>query len=222
MKPDFDFINKYRVYISIFIVIILIVAVWSFMLSRKEDEVSKNIYFVYYDTSDFITVLDDTITFQEGEVYEGNYEFESTVCYVHIAFLYSEDRYIGGNDEIEYTIIPPSEVENLSEDFLTQHYSANSFAANHGTEVNTLNLHEYSIIRASSNESAVNFYLENTNLTIGSGKWSLQIEYIGDGSLNLDNGGEIQVRFEYQKAQNWRAEKIEDIDLEDFDYHEAP
>ena len=221
-KIDFNLIKKHRLIISLFIIVIIIIAIWGFSMNNEENTNSKHLYFIYYDHSDFITALDDTITFQEGEVFEESYMFEAPVSFVHIILTYSEDRYLGGNDEIEYTITPPPDVENLSQDFLTSHYNSNSFSSLNGAEINGDNFREYYGIIATTNESAIEYYLDNTNLTIGSGKWGLKIEYIGDGPLNLDTGGEIHITFQYRQACNWRAEVIENGDFNNPDYHEAP
>ena len=195
--------------LAIVLSLLLILVVFSSgcISGEKKKQPSKTLYCIVWDEQKGLVVFDKTISLREGETFTESFSLESTVQSVMIEMSYNEDRLFSGNDEIDITISPPEEVTTLCQEFSHHHMESANWGKSAGERL--FDYYEYSYINATSKENALNYFYDQVDISYGDGEWKLQIEYIGDGSLNLDDGGEISVRFQYVRISNFRAEVFE-------------
>ena len=195
------------------IVIIIIVSsysIWAFLNSSQQNKENKRWYLIIYDGSDK-AFFERTIKLKEGETYEQEFELKPMILEIGVSVYYEEDRPYS-NDAFEIRLIPPDGYENLSGDDLYYLYCQDTYIREERYFEIMSVLQPFKVYASSEKEALDKFY-KTYDVDYGSGTWKLVVNYIGDGPLNLDRGGEIYIRLTCERIYNFRAIEYKEIKL---------
>ena len=150
-------------------------------------------YNVYFGVSPYEIIYDEPFDVNEGETLDINVIIEQQNLYVLFVRIYAYDggwRWDQSQDEFSFLIIPPTGVECEFDPF-------NEFREVTDTIV-PINVYINELprnvtVKAENTSEANKTAEELYGTTYGSGEWTFQVEWIGDGSFNMDDGGSVRL-----------------------------